>query len=78
MCINFAYLTLASCSARIKITVCDESKVETLLKKVDKCEHLRYIIKIGDTVTEEEQETAKKHGVEILTFKDVEVSGKFF
>ena len=54
--------------------MCDESKVETLLKKVDKCEHLKYIIKIGDSVTEEEQETAKKHGVEILTFKDVEVS----
>ena len=47
--------------------------METLLKSVDKCEDLKYIIKIGDTVSEEEQEKAKKHGVEILTFNDVEV-----
>ena len=53
--------------------MCDASKVETLLKSVDKCEDLKYIIKIGDTVSEEEQEKAKKHGVEILTFNDVEV-----
>jgi hypothetical protein len=56
--------------------VCDASKVETLLKNVDKCEDLKYIIKIGDTVSEEEQERAKAHGVEILTFQDVEVSKK--
>ena len=63
-------------TARIKITVCDASKVETLLKNVDKCEDLKYIIKIGDTVSEEERERAKAHGVEILTFQDVEVSKK--
>ena len=62
--------------ARIKITVCDASKVETLLKSVDKCEDLKYIIKIGDTVSEEEQEKAKKHEVEILTFNDVEERGR--
>ena len=56
--------------------MCDASKVETLLKNVDKCEDLKYIIKIGDTVSEEEQERAKAHGVEILTFQDVEVSKK--
>ena len=56
--------------------MCDASKVETLLKNVDKCEDLKYIIKIGDTVSEEERERAKAHGVEILTFQDVEVSKK--
>ena len=59
--------------ARIKMTVCDASKVEILLKNVDKCKDLKYIIKIGDSVTEEEQEKAKEFGVEILTFSDVEV-----
>ncbi|CAB4032338.1 Long-chain-fatty-acid-- ligase 1, partial [Paramuricea clavata] len=62
--------------ARIKITVCDASKVETLLKNVDKCEDLKYIIKIGDSVTEEEQERAKEHGVEIVTFNDIEERGR--
>jgi hypothetical protein len=64
-------------SARIKITVCDASKVETLLKNVDQCGDLKYIIKIGDNVTEEEQERAKEHGVEIVTFSDIEVSRKY-
>ncbi|XP_046839052.1 long-chain-fatty-acid--CoA ligase 5-like [Xenia sp. Carnegie-2017] len=58
--------------AQIKIIVCDEQKVETLLKNIDKCEGLKYIIKIGESVPEDEQEQAQKHGVEILTFMDVE------
>ena len=64
-------------SARVKITVCDASKVETLLKNVDQCGDLKYIIKIGDNVTDEEQERAKEHGVEIVTFNDIEVSRKY-
>lgn len=60
--------------AGIKITVCDASKVDALLKSVDKCEDLKYIIKIGDSVTEEERARAKEFGVEILTFGEVEVS----
>ena len=65
---------MCHCLARIRITVCDESKVDILLKNLDKCPDLKFIIKIGDIVGEEEREVAEKYGVEIITFLDVEVS----
>ena len=60
--------------ARIEITVCDASKLELLLNNIERCTSLKYIIKIGDIVTDEEQKKAREHGVEILTFSQVEVT----
>lgn len=62
--------------ARIKIAVCDASKMETLLKNLDKCHDLKCIIKIGDSIAEEEQKIAEKSGVELVTFNEVEEKGR--
>ncbi|XP_033123099.1 long-chain-fatty-acid--CoA ligase 6-like [Anneissia japonica] len=62
--------------ANIKVTVCDkEERCRKLLEQASEMESLKYIIVVQD-VSEEVKETAKKLNVSILSFADVEKTGK--
>jgi len=54
--------------------VCDASKMKVLLEQCDKCPKLKNIVKIGPAVTDEEKEAGENVGVEVVSFKELEVS----
>jgi predicted Zn-dependent protease len=60
-------------SADISTVVCHETKVPFLMANAERCQNLKRIIKIGNDVTDEEKKEAKEHGIEIVSFAQLEV-----
>lgn len=53
--------------------VCSSSKVNNLINQVSTCPALKKIITIGPPVSEENRTAAVNAGLEIFTFKEIEV-----
>lgn len=60
--------------AQMSLVVCDNAaKVKLLLDKAADLKSLKCIV-VMDTVTEENKSDAKKHGIRLVQFKDVQVT----
>lgn len=62
--------------AEISTIVCNEDKVSSLLEHAHSCKGLKYLIKIGTQVTEEQSTTAKGLGLQIMSFSELEELGE--
>ncbi|KAK3697774.1 hypothetical protein QZH41_010322 [Actinostola sp. cb2023] len=59
--------------ADIKAVVCQAIKIPFLMLHIKDCPQVKCIIKIGNDVTEDEKDEAKKYGIEMVSFADLEV-----
>ena len=62
-----------SLPADISAVVCAGSKIPLLLKQAGSCSTLKTIIKMGDHITEEEEQEASKAGLQIYSMAQIEV-----
>ena len=70
---NFILWLYVYITAEISTIICNEDKVSSLLEHAHSCKKLKYLIKIGTQVTEEQSTTAKGLGLQIMSFSDLEV-----
>lgn len=65
-------------SANLSTIVCNEDKVPLLLEKAQLCKELKNLIKIGSSVTQEEDKKAKDMGLNLISMTNLEVSGGIY
>ena len=53
--------------------VCGADKVTSIIKQIEFCSGLKTIIKMGDTITDEEQQEASEAGLQVYTMAQIEV-----
>ncbi|XP_031548879.1 long-chain-fatty-acid--CoA ligase 5-like [Actinia tenebrosa] len=61
--------------ADVETIVCHETKVAFLMANAERSPNLKNIVKIGNEVTDKERREAKSHGLEIVTFAQLEQMG---
>lgn len=62
--------------ANLSTIVCNEDKVPLLLEKAQLCKELKNLIKIGSSVTQEEDKKAKDMGLNLISMTNLEDIGK--
>ena len=66
-------INLCSCPAEISTVVCGADKVASIIKQAEFCSELKTIIKMGDKISDEEEQEASRAGLQIYSMTQIEV-----